>query len=72
MPRIESRSSEIDNEKCVNVMGGRYDLAILAAQRLRELKRQNQNPNRYVTAIDALKDVESGLVKPADYIVKIK
>ena len=72
MPRIESRSSQIDNERCVEAMGGRYDLAILAAQRLRELKRANKDPNRYVTAIDALKDVESGLVDPADYIVKIR
>jgi DNA-directed RNA polymerase subunit K/omega len=72
MPRIESRSSQIDNERCVDAMGGRYDLVIMAAQRLRELKRANKDSGRYVTAIDALKDVESGLVNPADYIVKIR
>jgi hypothetical protein len=53
-------------------MGGRYDLVIMAAQRLRELKRANKDSGRYMTAIDALKDVESGLVNPADYIIKIR
>jgi DNA-directed RNA polymerase subunit K/omega len=72
MPRIESRGPQIDNERCVNAIGGRYDLSLLAAQRLRELKRANKDPNRYVTAVDALKDVEAGLVDPVDYIVKIK
>ena len=72
MPRIESRSSQIDNERCVDAIGSRYDLVIMAAQRLRELKRANKDSNRYITAIDALKDVEAGLVDPVDYIHKVK
>jgi DNA-directed RNA polymerase omega subunit len=70
--RIESRSSEIDTEKCVEHAGGRYDLVIAAAQRLREMKRRGRETNSYVTAIDALKEVESGTFSMADYLIKVK
>ena len=55
--RIESRSSEIDTERCVDMAGGRYDLVIAAAQRLREMKRRARETNTFVTPIDALKEV---------------
>lgn len=71
-PRIASRSPEIDTEQCVNAAGGRYDLVLIAAQRLRELKRQHKESGRYTTAIDALKDIESGLVDLSEYIAKIR
>ena len=38
--RIESRNTLIDTERCVDNAGGRYDLVIAAAQRLREMKRR--------------------------------
>jgi len=72
MPRIESRSSEIDTELCVAHAGGRYDLVIAGAQRLRELKRQSRETGRYVTAIDALKEVQSGHLDMLDYMAKVK
>jgi DNA-directed RNA polymerase subunit K/omega len=72
-PRIESRSSQIDTERCVDYCSGRYDLVIAAAQRLRELKRQHREDNtRYVTAIDALLEVQSGHLNVIDYIAKVK
>jgi len=50
--RIESRSGEIDTERCVALAGGRYDLVIAAAQRLREMKRRARETNSWVTPID--------------------
>jgi DNA-directed RNA polymerase subunit K/omega len=70
--RIESRSSEIDTEKCVINAGGRYDLVIAAAQRLREMKRRARETNQFVTPIDALKEVESGTFNMTDYLTKVK
>jgi DNA-directed RNA polymerase subunit K/omega len=70
--RIESRSGEIDMERCVENAGGRYDMVIAAAQRLREMKRRARETNQYVTPIDALKEVESGTFSVVDYLIKVK
>lgn len=70
--RIESRSGEIDMEQCVDLAGGRYDLVIAVAQRLREMKRRARETNQYVTAIDALKEVESGTFNMLDYLIKVR
>lgn len=72
-PRIDSRSPIIDTEHCVRQAGGgRYDLVLVAAQRLRELKRQHREDNKYVTAIDALLEVQGGQVNIVDYLAKVK
>jgi DNA-directed RNA polymerase subunit K/omega len=70
--RIESRSGEIDTERCVQNAGGRYDLVIAAAQRLREMKRRARETNNFVTPIDALKEVQSGTFNMLDYLSKVK
>jgi DNA-directed RNA polymerase omega subunit len=70
--RIESRSGEIDTERCVDHAGGRYDLVIAAAQRLREMKRRGRETNQYITPIDALKEVQSGQFSMTDYLIKVK
>ena len=70
--RIESRSAEIDLERCVRNAGGRYDLVVAAAQRLREMKRRARETNSWVTAIDALKEVQSGQFSMTDYLNKVK
>jgi DNA-directed RNA polymerase omega subunit len=70
--RIESRSTEIDIEQCVDNAGSRYDLVIAASQRLREMKQRAQSTNAYVTAIDALKEVESGTFNMKDYLNKVR
>jgi len=70
--RIESRSGEIDTELCVTNAGGRYDLVIAAAHRLREMKRRAREAGTFVTPIDALKEVESGTFDIADYLIKVK
>lgn len=72
-PRIDSRTAIIDTEKCVRQSGGgRYDLILVAAQRLRELKRLHREDNKYVTCIDALFEIQSGQVNLADYLAKVK
>ena len=73
-PRIDSRGPSIDMEQCVRQAGGgRYDLVLIGAQRLRELKRKHrETPTRYVTCVDALIDVQAGLVGLEDYLAKVQ
>ena len=73
-PRIDSRGPQIDMEKCVRQAGGgRYDMVLIGAQRLRELKRQHRtNADRYVTCVDALIEVQAGQVDLADYLAKVQ
>lgn len=71
--RIASRGPNIDTEACVRQAGGRYDLVLIAAQRLRELKRQHrEDTTRYVTCVDALTEVQAGQVSLEDYLAKVK
>ena len=70
--RIESRSGEIDTERCVDNAGGRYDLVIAASQRLREMKRRARETNGWVTPIDVLKEIQSGGFNMIDYLAKVK
>ena len=70
--RIESRSPVVDTEACVREAGGRYDLIIAGAQRLRELKRRARETNHHVTAIDALLEIQHGQLSIIDYLAKVK
>lgn len=71
--RIKSRNPQVDTEQCIEKTGfGRYDLVLGAAQRLREMKRQARDTNRYVTAIDALLEAQSGHLNIIDYFHKVK
>jgi hypothetical protein len=74
MPQILSRGPDIDMEKCRSMINGnQFDMALLAAQRLRELKAQSRQQNgRYMTAVDALFEVQNGQINVADYTRKIK
>lgn len=70
--RIESRSSQIDTEQCVEHAGGRYDMVIATAQRLRELKRKARETKTHVTAIDALLEMQAGHIDMISYMAKVK
>ena len=71
--RIESRSGEIDIERCIEKTGvGRYDLVIAASQRLREMKRRARETNTFVTPIDTLKEVQNSSFNVAEYLAKVK
>jgi hypothetical protein len=73
-PRIASRGPEIDMEKCVREAGGgRYDMVLIGAQRLRELKRvHREDATGYVTCVDALREIQAGQVNLVDYLAKVK
>ena len=72
-PRIASRGPIIDTEECVRQAGGRYDWVLVAAQRLRELKRiHREDTTRYVTPVDALMELQAGQVNIVDYMAKVK
>ena len=71
-PRIDSRTSQIDIERCVAQAGGRYDMVIATAQRLRELKRRARETNTYVTPIDALLEMQAGQIDIINYMAKVK
>jgi hypothetical protein len=72
--RIESRGLEIDLEQCVaHAGGGRYNLVLIGAQRLRELRRiHREDTSRYVTCVDALLEIQAGQVSLVDYLAKVK
>ena len=70
-----SRSAEVDTEKCVEQVGNRFDLAILASAHSREIKRLNRNSEQYKhqhTVITSLLDIQDGTVDPETLICKTK
>jgi DNA-directed RNA polymerase subunit K/omega len=70
--QIDSRTPQLDNEKCVRQAGNyRYDLILIAAERLRELRRQHKHGTRYYSTVDALLDIQEGLVDPVEYLAKV-
>ena len=55
-----TRSTEIDVEKCVkNAGGNKFDLIIQASQRTRELKAQAKESGKFVSVVDALLEVQN-------------
>jgi len=70
-----SRGPEIDTETCVqNVGGNRFNLVLIAAERSREIRRQNKDSDKreHVHSIlTALTDIQEGRVNE-NYITKLK
>ena len=72
-PRQISRGPQIDTELCTrNVDDGRFNLVLVASERLRELRRQNKDSGKYITPVDALLDVQAGKVDATEYLAKIR
>jgi len=70
---VDSRSTQIDLEKCVELAGGsRYDMIIAVSQRLRELKRRARETGAYVTPVDALLEMQEGRINMRQYLSKVK
>jgi hypothetical protein len=70
---VDSRSTQIDLEKCVELAGGsRYDMIIAVSQRLRELKRRARETGAYVTPVDALLEMQEGKINMLQYMSKVK
>lgn len=58
-----SRGTDIDTEKCVQAVGNRYDLVLLASARAREIRRQNRSSVRREhihSEVTALLEIQSG------------
>jgi DNA-directed RNA polymerase subunit K/omega len=69
----ETRSSQVDVEKCISKTGfGRFDLVVAASQRTRELKIRAHANNGFVSAVDALLEAQSGNLNVVDYLAKVK
>ena len=60
MTKKLSRTPELNIEKCVKQAGGnRYDMVLIAAQRARELAKQNERSDKYVNAaVSALLELQ--------------
>ena len=70
---VDSRSTQIDLEKCVELAGGsRYDMIIAVSNRLRELKRRARETGAYVTPVDALLEMQEGKINMRQYLSKVK
>jgi len=63
-----------DTDKCVEMIGNRFDLVLVAAQRARELRRGNlpliDNSNKSTPAVLALKEIEQGKIG-IEYLKKL-
>jgi DNA-directed RNA polymerase subunit K/omega len=71
-PIVDSRSSQVDLEKCVSLAGSRYDMIVAVSQRLRELKRRARETGAYVTPVDALLEMQEGKIDMLQYMSKVK
>jgi len=69
-----SRGPTIDTEKCVDQIGNRFNMVLIAAARAREIKRQNRESDareHVHSNITALLEIQSGKIG-LDYLKKIK
>ena len=71
-----SRGSQIDTQKCVEQVGNKFDLVLIAAVRAREIKRQHkENPNaafgQVHTNVTALLEIQEGKIG-REYLKKVK
>ena len=71
-PVTLSRGTQIDLEQCVSLADSRYDMVIAVSQRLRELKRRAKETGAYVTAVDALLEMQEGKIDMIRYMSKVK
>lgn len=65
--------ARISSEKAVNQVGNRYDLILIAAQRVRELRKGHRPKmtTKNGPVVTALNEIEEGLVG-RDYLKRIK
>jgi DNA-directed RNA polymerase omega subunit len=73
--KTASRSLEVDVEKCVEQVGGRFDLAVLAAARSREIRHLNKNSEKFEhqhTSITALLEIQAGNIDVESLVKKVK
>jgi DNA-directed RNA polymerase omega subunit len=74
MAQYTSRGTQIDTDKCVNQVGNRFNLVILAAARSREIRKQNFSSQKFEhvhTNVTALLEFQNGELD-LNYMRKIK
>ena len=69
---VDSRSTQLDLERSVELAGSRYDMIIAVSQRLRELKRRARETGEYITPVDALLEMQEGKIDMVRYMSKVK
>jgi DNA-directed RNA polymerase omega subunit len=63
----KSRGTDIDTDQCVNNIGNRYDMVIIAAARARELRLLNRNSTKrehIFSEVTALLEIQNGDIGP--------
>ena len=75
MIKVDSRVSQLDNDKIVELSGGnRFNLVIMAAARSREIRRQNRDSMKHEhihSNVTALLEFQNGTYDKT-YMKKIK
>jgi DNA-directed RNA polymerase omega subunit len=70
-----SRGTSIDNEQCVqNIGGNRFNLVLIAAARARELARQHrhaENKGQLNAPVTALLEIQEGKIG-AEYLKRVR
>ena len=74
MEKTPSRTPDVDVEKCVELIGNRMNMIIIAAQRARDLQykhNESGSGEHKNFIVDALLDIQHGNIGP-EYIHRIK
>ena len=74
MSKVLSRTPDVDIEKCVELIGDRNLMVVIASARAKELqaKERHERSEHYRNAtVDALLDIQNGVID-IDYIRKMK
>jgi DNA-directed RNA polymerase omega subunit len=72
-PSVLSRGTEIDTEKCVANVGGRFELVLIAAARSREIARKHRHDGETTqvnSSVSALLDIQNKIIG-REYLKKI-
>jgi DNA-directed RNA polymerase subunit omega len=66
--------ARITSQKAAQMIGGQYDLVLVAAQRARELSKGSQSriSTKNGPCITAIKEIEQGLYTKQDYLDKLQ
>ena len=72
MDKKLSRAPLVNVEKCVKHAGNQFDLVLIGAQRVREMRNSQRNKEKAPPGvIDALLEIQDGKVDPKEYLAKV-
>ena len=75
MSKFRSRGPDIDTERCIDQIGGnRFNLVLIAAQRAREIRRQQSHDDPLIHSlpcVSALLEIQEGKVDAKRYLMKV-